>query len=184
MRCMEGPADIENLDLAALRILHYPDPRLTEVSKPVRRFDEPLRGLAEKMFELMFAARGVGLAASQVGVPIRMFVASPAFQEQDRRVYVNPRVLSAEDWQEEEEGCLSFPSITCKIKRHKVVVLEAGNLAGAVFQETGEGLTARIFEHEMDHLEGRLLVNRMGSVARLTRRKALKELEAEFAEGR
>ena len=138
--------------------------------------------LAEKMFELMFQARGVGLAAPQVGLTVRLFVASPTYEPTDQRVYINPSILSADGTQEGEEGCLSFPGIVCNIKRANVVTIQATNLDGQVFQETGEGLAARIFQHESDHLDGRLLTDRMGTVARLANRRALRDLEEEFAE--
>ena len=84
--------------------------------------------------------------------------------------------------EEREEGCLSFPGITCRIKRHNIVTVQALDLEGEIFEETGEGLVARIFQHEIDHLDGRLLVDRMSSVAKLSNRKALKELQQQFAE--
>lgn len=166
---------------AAPAILRYPDPRLQEVCRPVVEVDESVRELVARMFELMFEARGVGLAAPQVGVAVRLFVASPTCEPDDRRVYINPRIVAAEGMQEEEEGCLSFPGVACRVKRHQKVTIEATDLDGSRFQETGEGLLARIFEHESDHLDGRLLVDRMGTVARMANRKALKEMEEDFA---
>ncbi len=130
----------------------------------------------------MFSANGVGLAGPQVGVTVRLFVASPTLEVLDRRVYVNPRIVSAEGSQDSEEGCLSFPGITCHVKRHDKVVIRAMDPNGEPFEETSEGLAARIFQHEGDHLDGRLLVDRMGSVAKLARRQALKELEDAYAD--
>jgi peptide deformylase len=167
-------------DLAALKIIHYPDPRLSRKSIAVGLPDESLRPLAERMFELMFAARGVGLAAPQVGVNLRLFVASPGVDPQDRRVYVNPVILSAEGWQELEEGCLSVPGVTSQVKRHNLVSIQAAGLDGKGFQEAGEGLLARIFQHEIDHLDGVLVINRMGSLARMAYRRTLKDLEDQF----
>jgi peptide deformylase len=178
---MPRNAKIAPVDLAELRIIHYPDPRLSRPSDTVALPDESLRPLAERMFELMFAVRGVGLAAPQVGVNLRLFVACPVAQSDQRRVYVNPAILSAQGCQEDQEGCLSFPGMTCQIKRHDIVTIQASGLDGLVFQQTGEGLVARIFQHEIDHLDGVLLVNRMGSLARLANRRALKDLEEQFA---
>lgn len=162
-----------------MKILYYGDPRLREVCSSVDEATDPaVRSLVERMFELMFAAHGVGLAGSQVGVMVRLFVASPTFAEDDRRVYINPRIVSMSGAQDGEEGCLSFPNITCKVKRAKVVTICAVNLDGEKFEETGEGLTARIFQHESEHLDGRLLVDRMGSVAKLANRRVLKELQS------
>jgi len=178
---MTGNEKILAADIKALGIIHYPDPRLREVSTGVDEVDGDVARLAEKMFSLMFPARGVGLAAAQVGVTVRMFVASPTFDGADRRVYVNPEFISLEGKQETEEGCLSLPGVSCKVRRSEVAVIRATNLDGEQFEETGEGLVARIFQHEMDHLNGKLLVDRMGSVARLANRKALRHLEEEFA---
>ena len=173
---------IKQADIDSLKIIHYPDPRLREVCTPLDDpQDESVRALAAKMFEMMFAARGVGLAAPQVGVTVRLFVASPTLHDQDLRVYINPRIIEAADRQEAEEGCLSLPGVTCNIKRHNCVTIEATGLDGRQFQESGEQLLAKIFEHEMDHIDGRLISDRMGSVARLAHRRTLKQLEERFA---
>lgn len=177
---MADNAKIHAVDPQELRIIHYPDPRLREMSTPVGDATDPaVRALVERMFELMFASRGVGLAAPQVGITVRLFIASPTFDTGDRRVYINPRIIEAGGRQEGDEGCLSFPDIHCKVRRHNEVTIEALNLAGETFQETGQELTARIFEHESDHLDGRLLVDRMSSVAKLANRKALRQLESQ-----
>ena len=172
-------------DTSALRIVYYPDPRLREVCNPIDDPTDPaVRALVERMFELMFAARGVGLAGPQVGLPVRLFGASPTFAEDDRFVCINPKILNAEGSQDGDEGCLSFPAITCKIKRADIVTIRATNLDGEQFEQTVEGLAARIFQHESDHLDGRLLVDRMGSVAKLANRRVLKELQERFAASR
>lgn len=172
---------IQKLNLADLKVLKYPDPRLREAGVELSRVDAAVRALAERMFALMFQNKGVGLACQQVGVPARMFVASPSFSEDDRRVYVNPRLVSLEGSQESDEGCLSFPNISCRVKRYNFATIRAMNLDGTLFEESGEELLARIFQHEMDHLDGRLLVDRMGSVAKLSNRRALKDLEEQLA---
>ena len=176
--------DIAHLDIPALRIIHYPDPRLQTPAQPVETADDSLAPLTERMFELMAAARGVGLAAPQVGLSLRLFVACPTGDPADRRAYVNPNLLSQEDPVQEEEGCLSVPGITSRIRRFRRATLEATDLAGRRFQQTGEGLLARVFQHETDHLDGRLIVDRMGSLARLAHRRALKDLRNEFTQDR
>jgi peptide deformylase len=176
---------IRQIDLPNLRIIHYPDPRLAEVSVPLEEIDAKLlTPLIKRMFELMFEAKGVGLAAPQVGLNVRMFVASPTCETGDLRVYINPRIVGAEDWVQEEEGCLSVPDIQVSVRRHRKVTIEATNLKGEVFQETGVGLLARIFQHETDHLDGMLIVNRMGTVAKLANRRTIRELEDKFAESK
>ena len=181
MKRMDSSEKIRQADLAALKIVHYPDPRLREVCTPVERVDPAVRALAERMLELMFAGRGVGLAAPQVGLTVRMFVASPSFEASDGCVYVNPRIIDADGKQDEQEGCLSFPGITCRIVRPRVLIVEALGLDGRSFRQTGADLAARVFAHEIDHLDGRLLVDRMSTVARLGNRRALKDLEDKHA---
>jgi len=178
---MTAEQTIKQADVGSLEILRYPDPRLREVCAPVEVVDGAVAELVERMFELMFEGRGVGLAAAQVGVSVRIFVASP-IDGQDRRVFINPRIVSASGTQEGEEGCLSFPDISCKLKRSQHVVIEALNLAGEPFTEEADDLVARIYQHEIDHLDGRLLVDRMGSMAKLANRRALKELRQQFEE--
>jgi len=179
---MAANETIQNIDISGLAIIHYPDPRLRVTCSPVEEIDESVRRLVQRMFELMFARQGVGLAAPQVGVTVRLFIACPTLDPNDRRVYVNPRIISESGRQEEEEGCLSIPGVHCRIKRYRQVTVEATHLDGERFQETGQDLTARIFQHEHDHLEGTLIVDRMGTVARLANRKALRELEERAAE--
>lgn len=174
---------VSEVDIDKLAILRYPDPRLREVCMAVDPIDRPVADLVERMFELMFAARGVGLAAAQVGLAVRLFVTSPTFDIDDRQMFINPRVIGCDGWQEEEEGCLSFPEIHCRIKRRAEVTVEAFDLQGERFEQTACALTARIIQHEIDHLDGRLLVDRMGSVAKLTHRRTLKDLEAQFVGG-
>jgi peptide deformylase len=169
---------LAHVDLAALKIAAYPDPVLRQVCREVRRFDGSLRALAERMFQITYAARGVGLAAPQVGVAIRLFVANPDGQGPDGGVaYVNPSVLDQAGQVQQEEGCLSLPGVTCRMKRYARVTLTAKDLEGRPFQHAAEGLLARIFQHEMDHLNGILLVDRMTAAARLANRRALQELE-------
>jgi peptide deformylase len=181
MNEMSGNEIVREADIAALRVITYPDPRLREACAAVDEEDDRVRRLAEKMFDLMFASRGVGLAAPQVGLAVRLFVASPSFEAEDRRVYVNPRIVAADGRQEEEEGCLSFPGVACKIKRFQTVTIEAVGLDGEPFAETLDGLASRIVQHEGDHLDGRLIVDRMGAVAKLANRRALRQLEEAFA---
>ena len=175
---------IVNLDIPALQLIRYPDPRLREVCTPVvNPSGEQVRRLVERMQWIMIDRNGVGLAASQVGVTVRLFVASPTCRGDDLRVYINPRIVSVEGTQDSEEGCLSFPDIFCRIKRANSVVIQATDLDGRLFEETGHELAARIFLHEYDHLEGRLLVDRMGSVSKLANRNAIKHLEQDYQAG-
>ena len=169
---------ITGLDVSALRLIYYPDPRLKEICTAVQDpADRAVRRLLERMWELIVRHKGVGLAGPQVGVTARLFVTSPTCQSGDLHAYINPRIISTEGSQDEPEGCLSFPGICCKVKRKSIVTIRALDRDGREFERTGEELLARIFQHETDHLDGTLLVDRMGSVARLANRRALRELE-------
>jgi len=177
----EETAKVLDINPADLCIVRYPDPRLKQICTPLEKVDDSVLAVIDRMFELMFEYRGVGLAGPQVGLEVRLFVASPTFDPGDRRVYINPEIISSDGLQDGDEGCLSFPNISCRIKRKKVATIRAMGRDGEVFEETGEDLLARIFQHETDHLNGQLLVDRMGTVAKLSNRRALKELESAFA---
>jgi len=175
-----GSTDIREIDVQSLEVIKYPDPRLEQVSAPLEQVGESLQPLVGKMFELMFQERGVGLAAPQVGINIRMFVASPSFEPEDLRVYVNPEIVSAEGTQDVEEGCLSLPGVCAKIKRFAKVTIRATGMDGQTFEETGDDLLARIYQHEIDHLDGKLLMDRMNSISKLSNRRAIRDLQEEW----
>jgi peptide deformylase len=165
-----------------LKIIHWPDPRLKKTSTPVEKFDDSLRALTARMLELMKEHRGVGLAAPQVGLNKRVFVINPTGEPADARVYINP-VLSDPDGEEEaEEGCLSIPGIHVLVARHKQMKIQAQDVEGQPIAEAATGFIARIWQHENDHLNGVLLTDRMGAVARMTNRKLFKDLEEKFRE--
>jgi len=181
---MNARDKISALSPAGLTVIHYPDPRLREACSAIENVDRFVVELAERMKNLMFRSKGVGLAAPQVGVTVRLFLASPGFDPADVHVYLNPKIIDTEGNADGEEGCLSFPNIFCKVKRSRTVTVEAVGLDGEPFRQTVSDLHARIVQHENDHLDGRLLVDRMGSVAKLSHRKALSALEAEYAGAR
>ncbi|HEV2293790.1 MAG TPA: peptide deformylase [Tepidisphaeraceae bacterium] len=166
-----------------LRIILYPDPRLKKVSAPVTSFDDDLKQLAARMFELMRANRGVGLAAPQVGINTRLFVMNPTGEPQDDRVYVNPSLSEPAGSEEAEEGCLSLPGIHVNIDRVKSMRMQAQDLEGNPIDQVETGYVARIWQHEFDHLNGTLLTDRMGAVAKMTHRRVLKELEEKYRAG-
>jgi peptide deformylase len=163
-----------------LKIIKYPDPRLKKISAPVENFDQTLRELAQSMIQLMREHRGVGLAAPQVGHNIRLFVMNPTGDPADDRIYVNPQLSDADGEEEGEEGCLSIPNITARIWRSQTLKMSAQDLEGRPFEETAAGFVARIWQHETDHLNGTLILERMGPVARLAARRVLKELTEEY----
>jgi peptide deformylase len=163
-----------------LKIISWPDPRLLKQSLPVEVFNDDLLALALRMRELMREAKGVGLAAPQVGHNIRLFVIGPTGNPEDERVYVNPVLSDLAGDQEGEEGCLSLPGITARIVRADSARIDARDLEGRPIQDLRDQYIARIWQHELDHLDGRLLMDRMGIAARLGSRKKLKDLEAEY----
>lgn len=163
-----------------LKIILYPDPRLKKVSQPVETFDGSLKELAARMLELMRQHRGVGLAAPQVGQNLRMFVMNHTGELKDDRVYVNPVLTEAEGGEDGEEGCLSIPGLNVQVERSKTVRMQAKDLEENEIDQMETGYIARIWQHEFDHLNGTLLTDRMGAVAKMTNRRLLKELEEKY----
>lgn len=160
-----------------LKIVFWPDPRLRQVSEPVKEFTPALRGLTTRMFALMRESNGVGLAAPQVGKNIRLFVMNATGKPEDDRVYINP-VLSDPDGEESaEEGCLSLPKINAQINRNKSIRMIAQDLEGNPIHETQSGFVARVWQHEFDHLNGVMITDRMGLGDKLKHRKAIQELQ-------
>jgi peptide deformylase len=163
-----------------LKIIHYPDPRLKKPSARVSDFGPALQELTTDMFKLMREHAGVGLAAPQVGKNIRIFVMNATGQPGDDRIYVNPLLTEAEGDEEAEEGCLSIPELRVNIFRSKRLRMQAQDLAGLPIDQTEEGFVARIWQHETDHLNGVLISDRMGSVAKIAHRGLLRDLEEKF----
>lgn len=164
-----------------LQIILYPDPRLKLASRPVEPADGPLHELAARMFQLMREHGGVGLAAPQVGLNIRMFVMNHTGQPQDDRVYVNPELSDPDASEDGDEGCLSLPKIRADILRCKTIRMRANDLDGRPIDQTETGYIARVWQHEFDHLNGTLILDRMGPVARLRHRGAIRDLLEEWA---
>jgi peptide deformylase len=164
-----------------LAIINYPDPRLQKVSAPVVQIDESLAELGAKMLVLMRAAKGVGLAAPQIGINLRMFVMNPTGDPADDLIIVNPELSEMEGSEEGEEGCLSLPELRVQIDRSKHARLHALDERGNPIDRVAEGYEARIWQHEFDHLNGILLINRMGAVARAMHRGLLRDLEEQYA---
>jgi peptide deformylase len=163
-----------------LKIVLYPDPRLKKKSMPVTVFDDALRRLTDGMFELMRKAEGVGLAAPQVGVNLRLFVMNHTKEQlpADDLVVINPvlTVLEGDD-EDDDEGCLSIPKIRVNVLRAKHVRLDAVDLDNKPFSITDDDFRARVWQHEVDHLDGILLTDRMGFTEKMRYRKELKKLE-------
>lgn len=151
-----------------LKVVKYPEPVLSQPGEPVTEFDDKLREFVADMFETMYAAHGIGLAAPQVGVSKRVTVVdlSSGKEPEQKLVLVNPEIIFREGKQYEEEGCLSFPEIHEKIQRAFKVRVRAQDEHGKWFEMDGEELLSRAFQHEIDHLDGILFTKRMSPLKR------------------
>ncbi len=154
---------MSDLDPSALSVISYPHPTLRYVAKPVRRVNAELRSIAQRMFALMYEHRGVGLAATQVDLPMRMFVlnASGHQGEGQERVVINPVISRPRANEEAEEGCLSLPGIHANVVRAKTIHLNAFDIDGNEIDCDLSGFEARIVQHETDHLNGMLFIDRL-----------------------
>ena len=166
-----------------MRIIKYPHPTLRHKSKPLRRVDAELKKIIHEMLDLMYSDRGIGLAANQVDLPYRMFVmnleADPSAKDQEF-VFINPVITNRRGTVENEEGCLSLPEIYAPVKRSEKVVLSAYTLAGEEVRCELSGMFARAVQHEYDHLDGVLFVDRLSDSGELAVKEALAELELAF----
>jgi len=166
-----------------LQIIQYPHPTLRHVSKPLKRVDKELNDIVRQMFGLMYEAKGVGLAANQVDLPYRLFIinlaSDPAAADQEF-VFLNPVLTGRKGNAEAEEGCLSLPGVYADVKRSERVVLNAYDLAGVEVTMELEGLFARAVQHEIDHLDGILFIDRLTPTGEMTISDKLADFEAQF----
>lgn len=166
--------------MALREILHYPESLLKQKSLPVTEFNEELKQLADDMVETMYAAPGVGLAAPQVGILQRLIVldCSGSDEPNDLLIAVNPEIVSGDGDSLEEEGCLSVPGYWASVKRSATATMRYQNIDGVVHQREADGLLAVGMQHEIDHLEGVLFVDRLSPLKRsMFRKKYLKMLK-------
>lgn len=149
-------------------IVKYPDPILQNKTELVTEFNEELQALVDDMFESMYAAQGIGLAAPQVGISKRLTVIDLSFKKnpEEKIVLINPEIIHKEGKQNEEEGCLSLPEIREKVSRAMKVRVRAQNVKGEWIEIDGEELLARAFQHEIDHLDGVLFIFRVSALKR------------------
>jgi peptide deformylase len=163
--------------MALLPILRYPDARLHKVARPVTQVDESIRQLINDMAETMYAAPGVGLAATQVDAHVRVIVIDVSEARDDLKVFVNPQLVAASGETEREEGCLSVPDVYEKVRRAERVIVRARDANGAPFELEAEGLLAVCIQHEMDHLEGKVFVEKLSRLKQTRIRARLKKRE-------
>jgi peptide deformylase len=149
-------------------IVKFPDPILQRPTEPVTAFDDDLRRLVDDMFESMYVAHGIGLAAPQIGIPKRLTVIDLSFQKnpEEKIALINPEVVFKEGKIYEEEGCLSLPDIREKVARAAKVRIRAQDLEGKWFERDADDLLARAFQHEIDHLDGVLFIFRISALKR------------------
>ena len=169
--------------MARLSILEFPDPRLRTRAEPVREFDAALQRLIADMFETMYAAPGIGLAATQVNVHRAVLVMDTSQEKNQPQVYINPAILSRDGVEVSEEGCLSVPAVFEQVQRAARVRVRSQNPDGSTFERDLDGIDAICLQHEMDHLAGKLFVDYLSSLKRERIRRKLEKERRERASG-
>jgi peptide deformylase len=166
-----------------MKIVRYPHPSLRHVARPLTAIDEKVRTQAREMLALMIEHKGLALAATQVELSFRMIVMNvqaEGIQREEEGVYLNPTILERKGSVEGDEGCLSFPELFQKVRRAKTAHVQAYNLKGELIDRLVHDLEARVWQHEIDHLDGILFIDKMGTIARLASRSTLKKFEREY----
>ena len=161
--------------MSQLTVLKYPDERLRKVAEPVATVDDALRATVDDMFETMHESQGVGLAATQVDVHKRLFVADCSEDQNEPLVFINPEITKAEGHFTNDEGCLSFPGVYAKVERAERITVEALDRNGEKFSLDAEGLLAICIQHELDHLNGKLFVDYLSPLKQNRIRKKLEK---------
>jgi peptide deformylase len=169
-----------------LEIVHYPHPALRYMSRPITQIDDDLSATVRAMFDLMYTAKGIGLAANQVGLPFRFFLlnltADPEKKDQEQ-VFINPQIVKRHSSVEDEEGCLSLPGVYAKVRRARKIRVQAYDLQGALVEQEAEELLSRAIQHETDHLEGKLFIDYLDATARRAIEEQLREFEFQYSQG-
>jgi peptide deformylase len=168
--------------LTELEIIQYPHPTLRYQSKPVMRVDRELKNIVREMFELMYDARGIGLAANQVNLPLQLFVLNLTSDPDDGEelVFINPVISSPKGVAEDDEGCLSITGISAKVARPEQVRVAAYDLSGNKVDQVVDGLFARAVQHEFDHLQGVLFIDRVNEMTKKQLAGELEDFEIDF----
>lgn len=159
--------------MAIRKILYLPDERLRQVAKPIELFDDALQTLIDDMFETMYHARGVGLAAPQIGIGLRLSVIDIAGDKKEQLVLINPEIIEREGEFEYDEGCLSVPGAYDKVVRAEKVTIRALDRFGKSYEKSGTGVLGECFQHEIDHLNGKLFVDLLSPLKRAMARRKL-----------
>ncbi|RUO69642.1 peptide deformylase [Idiomarina ramblicola] len=167
--------------MAKMTVLQYPDERLRKVAQKIEKVDDNIRSVIDDMFETMYEEQGVGLAATQVDIHKRLFVADCSEDQNEPMVFINPEITEAEGHFKNDEGCLSFPGVYAKVERAEKITVTALDKNGERFSRSAEGLLAICIQHEIDHLNGKLFVDYLSPLKRERIRKKL-EKEQRLAE--
>lgn len=167
--------------MAKMTVLQYPDERLRKVAQQIEKVDDNIRSVIDDMFETMYEEQGVGLAATQVDIHQRLFVADCSEDQNEPMVFINPEITEAEGHFKNDEGCLSFPGVYAKVERAEKITVTALDKNGERFSRSAEGLLAICIQHEIDHLNGKLFVDYLSPLKRERIRKKL-EKEQRLAE--
>jgi peptide deformylase len=166
-----------------MKIVHYPHPSLRHVAQPLKAIDKKVHLIVGEMLALMYEAKGLGLAAPQVCLPFQVLVMNPSAdpnQRDQEGIFINPVILERKGSIEGEEGCLSLPGLYCKVRRAKTVTVRAYNLKAESFDITATELQGRVLQHEIDHLQGVLFIDKIGPVAKLGARGSIQEFERDY----
>jgi len=169
--------------IGPLQLVEYPHPALLRRSRPLVRIDDQVCAAVEQMFDIMYAAEGIGLAANQVALPYRLFVVNTAGRSDagQELVFINPTLSRPRGTAVQEEGCLSLPGLRGDVRRPEKIVVDAWSLDGEPFRIDVGGLLARVVQHEFDHLDGRLFTDRLTESAAIESRRALETFREVFA---
>lgn len=157
--------------MAIRKIIYLPDPRLRQANALVKKFDDELQILIEDMFDTMYDAHGVGLAAPQIGINLRLSVVDVIGDKKQQLVLVNPEIIQSEGLVEYQEGCLSVPGAYDRVMRAEKVTIRALDRSGKPFEMSADGLMGECFQHEIDHLNGKLFVDLLSPIKRAMARK-------------
>src|SRR5262249_46158753 len=179
------PPDLFARLMMTMKIVHYPHPVLRHKASTVRAIDKALRLQIGTMKELMYEAKGLGLAAPQVALPFQLLVmniSGDPTKPECEEVYFNPVIVERRGLVDDEEGCLSFPGLYQKVKRAKVIKIQAYDLKGELVEKVVTDLEARAWQHEIDHLNGVLFIDKMGILGKMAARGSVKEFERKFRE--
>lgn len=171
--------------MAIKKIITYPNPVLRKKAEPVTTFDESLQELARDLIETMYAAPGAGLAANQIGVSLSIVVINNSKGEDEKKplVLVNPEIIEKGERQVDEEGCLSVIDLTAKVERYRKLLVRAQDLHGKTWEFPAEDFFARVIQHELDHLNGILFIDRLSPLKRTLYKKRLKKILQAQEEG-